>query len=65
MKKRNLIIIISVVAIGLVTLLIATRGAKKSTFDQDYHIEDTSSITKIFMADKQNNTVLLERKPTE
>ena len=59
-KKRNLIIIIVVVVIGLATLLIVAHGSKKSTFEQNYHIADTSTITKIFMADKQDNTILLE-----
>ena len=61
MKKRNWIIIIAVAVIGLVTLLIARSGSKTSTFSQDYHIEDIDAVTKIFIADKQDNHVLLER----
>lgn len=61
MKKRNLILIIAVAIIGLVALLIALRGSRKSTFPQDYHIEDTASVTRIFLADKQDNQVLLTR----
>ena len=61
MKKRNLILIIAVAVIGLVALLIALRGSRKSTFPQDYHIEDTASVTRIFLADKQDNQVLLTR----
>ncbi len=61
MKKRNWIIIIAVVVIGVVALLIARSGSKTSTFPQDYHIEDIDAVTKIFIADKQDNHVLLER----
>ena len=61
MKKRNLIIIIAVVVVGLVALLIARSGSKTSTFPQDYHIEDIDAVTKIFIADKQDNHVLLQR----
>ena len=61
MKKRNWIIILSVVAIGVVALVIARSGSKTSTFPQDYHIEDIDAVTKIFIADKQDNHVLLER----
>ena len=61
MKKRNIILIVAVAVIGLVALLIALRGSRKSTFPQDYHIEDTASVTRIFLADKQDNQVLLTR----
>ena len=61
MKKRNIILIATVAAIAIVALVIALRGSRKATFPQDYHIEDTSSITRIFMADKQNQHVLLSR----
>ncbi|MCQ2297754.1 MAG: DUF4340 domain-containing protein [Bacteroidales bacterium] len=61
MKKRNLIIILSVAVLGVAALIITGQGAKKSTFEQNYHIEDISTITKIFMADKQNNSVLLTK----
>ena len=45
MKKRNIILIATVAAIAIVALVIALRGSRKATFPQDYHIEDTSSIT--------------------
>ena len=62
MKKRNLILIGAVVVIGVVALVVALRGSRTATFSQDYHIADTASVTKIFLADKQNNEVLLERQ---
>lgn len=61
MKKRNIIIIVAVAAIGIAALVVALNGSRKATFEQDYHIEDTSTITKIYMADKQNNEVTLTR----
>ena len=61
MKKRNIILIAIVTLVALVALIIALRGSRKSTFPQDYHIADTASVTRIFMADKQNQQVLLVR----
>ncbi len=61
MKKKHIILIAAVVVVGLVALVVALNGSRKATFDQDYHIEDTASITKIFLADKQNNMVTLTR----
>ena len=61
MKRRNLIIIAVVLLIGIVALVVVLARGQKSTFKQDYHIEDTATITKIFMADKMNNQVTLTR----
>jgi len=61
MKKRNIIIIAAVAAVGLIALLVAQRGSRKATFKQDYHIEDIASVSKIYMADKENNEVTLSR----
>lgn len=61
MKKRNIILVAAVAVVTIVALVIALRGSRKSTFPQDYHIEDTASITRIFIADKQNQHVLLSR----
>lgn len=61
MKKKNNIIIAIVAVVGIAALIVATLGGRKSTFDQDYHIKDINTISKIFIATKQNTTVLLER----
>lgn len=61
MKKRNIILITVVAAIGIVALIVALNGRRSATFKQDYHIEDTSTVTRIFMADKQDNQVLLTK----
>lgn len=61
-RKRNLLILlIAVVAIGLIALFVAIRGSKDATFEQDFHVEDVENITKLYLADKQDNHVLLQR----
>lgn len=64
MGKRNLIIL---VITGLLLVLAAFLVLKRNsgTFNRkimDFAVTDTSSITRVFMADKYNRTILLERK---
>ncbi|MBO7542166.1 MAG: DUF4340 domain-containing protein [Bacteroidales bacterium] len=61
MKKRNTIIIVVVLLLGICAFFIVRHGARKSTSDEIFHIEDVNAITKIYMADKLDNQVLLER----
>ena len=61
MKKRNRILIIIAVVVAVAAAVIA-YVLSRPTFVQDYHIEDTSSITKIFLADKEDNEVTLTRE---
>jgi hypothetical protein len=61
MKKRNKIIIAIVLVLAVSAFFVVRHGARKSTSDVVYHIEDINSVTKIFMADKLDNKVLLER----
>ena len=61
MKKKNIIIIAAVAIVCLAALIVALRGSRKATFKQDYHIEDVSTVTRIFLADKQEGEVLLTR----
>ena len=63
MKRRNFIIIAIVVALAICTFFIVRHGARKSTSSDIFHIEDIASVTKIYMADKLDNKVLLERVP--
>ncbi|MCR4659879.1 MAG: DUF4340 domain-containing protein [Bacteroidales bacterium] len=63
MKRKNLIIIAIVILVAVAAVLVAVHGARKSTFRQDYHIKDISSVTQIFMADMDENQVLLQRPP--
>ena len=60
-KRKNFIIIAAVVVVGIIALVIAKHGSRDATFKQDFHIEDVDAVTKVFLADKQNNQVLLER----
>ena len=61
MKKKHIIIASVLLVLGLLTLIIVLSGSRTSTFKQDFHIEDIDAITKVFIADKQDNHVLLER----
>jgi len=62
MKKRNIIIIAAVVVIGIVALVVALNGRKNATFKQDYNIENIEDVSRIYLADKQDNEVLLTRQ---
>ncbi len=61
MKKKNLILIAVAVAVAIAAAVIAIVGSRSTTIEQDYHIADTGSITKVFLADKENGHVLLQR----
>lgn len=61
MKKRNLILII-VAAVVVVAAALTAWLLSRPTFKQDFHIEDTSSITRIFLADKESTEVTLVRQ---
>ncbi|MBO4307336.1 MAG: DUF4340 domain-containing protein [Bacteroidales bacterium] len=65
MKKRNIIIIGAILALGIATFVVWKIYERKSTFRQDFQIEAAAypdAVTKIYMADKENNQVLLEYK---
>lgn len=62
MKKRNIIIILGIViVICIATLLVYLDGRQNATFKQDFHVSDISTVTKIYIADKNNNQVLLTK----
>ena len=60
-KKRNIILIAAAVLIAVVAIIVAATQSRSATFKQDYHIADTSTITRIFIADKQDHHVTLQR----
>jgi hypothetical protein len=62
--KRNTIILIIVALLGGVVIFLASRNSKSSMKKElrDFAIEDTASITKIFMVRKDNEQVLLTRE---
>lgn len=61
MKKRNIILIV-VAAVAAVAAALTAWLLSRPTFKQDYHIEDTASITRIFLADKETGEVTLARQ---
>ncbi|MGX8713062.1 MAG: DUF4340 domain-containing protein [bacterium] len=62
MKKRNIILLCVTAAITIVAVIVALSFSRSTTIEQDYHIEGPSSITKIFLADKESNEVTLEKQ---
>lgn len=60
-KKRTIIIVCIVLLLAVVAVVVSRVYGSRSTFKQDFHIDDVSSITKIYMADKSDNHVLLTR----
>ena len=61
-KKRNLILVAAAALLAVVAVVVATTQSRTATFKQDYHIADTSTITRIFIADKQDYHVTLQRQ---
>ncbi|MBL4715347.1 MAG: hypothetical protein COC01_00305 [Bacteroidetes bacterium] len=62
--NRNLIYLIVVISLGAIAYFFATDTSKNTIPKElrDFAVEDTSSIDKIFMADRSGKQVLLERK---
>ncbi len=62
MKKTNVILLVAVlVLVGIVTVIYFAQNTDKKSVFRDFAVQDTASIDKIFMADKNNNTITLER----
>ncbi|MFC2111600.1 DUF4340 domain-containing protein, partial [Bacteroidota bacterium] len=63
MKKNRLSIIITIILliVALILILNQTRTTNKSDIS-DFAVSDTSNITKIYLADKQNRETLLEKQ---
>lgn len=64
MNKKNIIAFIVLVILGAVTyyLIHSNDGSTMKGEYSDFAVKDTAAITKIFLADKRDNTVLLERQ---
>lgn len=61
-KTKSLIYIVIVALLGVATLVIVLLRGQNHTFPQDFQIEAASipgGVEKIFMADKENNSVTL------
>jgi hypothetical protein len=60
-KNRNILIIALILAIVAVILLFNRSKKTLSPDISEFSVTDTASVSRIFMADKSDNTVLLER----
>lgn len=66
MKKKGLIITLAIIVLLAVAAFVLHRMyGQSTTYDDDFYIEDTSTITKIYIADKLDNQVLLTRVPND
>lgn len=65
MKKQKNIYIIGFVSLIILTIgvLVTNSSTSLSKKDTEFAISDTSSVTKIFIADKQDRTVTLTKMP--
>lgn len=62
MKKSRIYLIIVVVLILVAVTLVITKSSQNTMGDEgDFRISDTSNVTKVFLADKNNNTTLLTK----
>src|SRR5689334_2350809 len=63
MKKNRLTILLAVTLVAIAAyFLLRNNLSTVRTEDRDFAIEDTAAITKIFIADRNNNSVTLDRK---
>ena len=63
-KKRNYLIIGSVLLLTAIASIVLITKNKKSTIDQEgFYVQDVDSITKLFIVDKADQSVLVERQP--
>jgi hypothetical protein len=63
MNKKNWIFLIVVVLLAIIAAFLAINN-KTTTFGSDvkgFAVQDTASITKVFLADKKNRSVLLRK----
>ncbi len=63
MRKNRVAIVLLIILAGISAFLLIYKN-RTNTLDKEsssFAVEDTSSITKVFLADKQNNTVTLTK----
>lgn len=61
-NKKTLYLVIAVALLALLTLVIVLVRGRNHTFNQDFQVEAAArpgAVTRIFMADKENHSVLL------
>lgn len=59
-KYKNIIIISAIILIAIIAIWISVTN-KRSTVSNHFVVSDTTLVNKIFLADKNNNTVTLSR----
>lgn len=65
MKKNSIITILILIGLAVAAIFVYKNKGKNSTIDKeasDFGLKDTALVDKIFMADKDGESVLLERK---
>lgn len=63
MKKSNVVLLVVVLVLAIiVTVIYFSENTDKQKVYRDFAVEDTARINKIFLADKNNNAITLERK---
>lgn len=60
-KKKNTVYLVAVVVLVALAAFLVWHNSGKGTVDQDYHVADVGSVTRIYISDKENNHVLLSR----
>ena len=63
-KNRYILLLVILLAIAVLILFLKNSTSTFRSSSSDFAIADTSSVTKIFMSDKNNNSVKLSRKET-
>ncbi|HAH59584.1 MAG: DUF4340 domain-containing protein [Lentimicrobium sp.] len=65
MRKNRIVLFIIVLILGVLAavLILGRSGTTLDSRTGDFAVPDTAAITRIFMADKSDRTVLLERQP--
>lgn len=62
-KPKVYLIILSILILAAAVLTFVYSSGSTLGEDTEFSLTDTASVSKIFIADKKNNTVLLERNP--
>ena len=65
MKKSSIITIALLLILSIVAIVVFKKKSGSSTIDKEasaFKIKDTAAIDKIFLADKEGKTILLEKK---
>lgn len=62
--KRNKIFLFATLLLAIIAIILVLTS-KKSTLNDEFSVKNPETITKLFLADKTNKSVLLEKQPDE